>query len=378
VLVRLPGAGYCQGSPVARKSAENLKRLTPRGDQEKAIEATTPGSRLPCSNFFGNLLDKVSQEITVSHILLNVAERSLPCCSSRHRLPPPQIINRGFRFVRLVLGLLLLVAAGLKAHGLTTDPLSQDSFLASPLLQVAVIEVELLLGLWLLSGRSVRAAWAATLMFFVILSGVSLYQALTGQESCGCLGRVAMSPWWAFILDITACLALVLWRPTHTRPDSGLDTSNAGNGLKSFLIRSVAGAILLGGGILLFAVAEHGSVHAFVASLQGEALLVRPNTIQLGNQAADTQKVVNIAIRNMTERKVRIIGSQSSCSPCVVATDLPIVAAKKQEAQVKLRVNFRGPERALRGQVVLFTDCPEKPYIRLRYFGTVKLPSSDH
>src|SRR5581483_1926870 len=100
---------------------------------------------------------------------------------------------------------------------------------------------------------------------------------------------------------------------------------------------------------------------AFVASLQGEALLVRPNTIQLGNQAADTQKVVNIAIRNMTERKVRIIGSQSSCSPCVVATDLPIVAAKKQEAQVKLRVNFRGPERALRGQVVLFTDCPEKP-----------------
>jgi hypothetical protein len=67
--------------------------------------------------------------------------------------------------VRRVLGAFLLVAAGLKAHGLALDPLAEDSFLASPRLQVATIEVETVLGLWLLAGRWARMAWAAALGF---------------------------------------------------------------------------------------------------------------------------------------------------------------------------------------------------------------------
>jgi hypothetical protein len=62
----------------------------------------------------------------------------------------------------------------------------------------------------------------------------------------------------------------------------------------------------------------------------------------------------------------------------MAAMDLPTVAARNQEAEVKLQVSFRGSERALKGQVILFTDCPEKPYIRLRYFGKVDPPSLDH
>src|SRR5438094_154701 len=68
---------------------------------------------------------------------------------------PPSLQDRAARFVRWALGLVLLVAAGLKVHSLALDPLSGDAFLASPRLLIATIEVEIVLGLWLLSGEAI-------------------------------------------------------------------------------------------------------------------------------------------------------------------------------------------------------------------------------
>jgi hypothetical protein len=82
-------------------------------------------------------------------------------------LTPPFL---GFRIVRVALGLLLLAAAGLKAYGLTLDPLARPYLLSSPRLEIAAIEVEMILGLWLLSGWSVRGAWLAALAYFRALS----------------------------------------------------------------------------------------------------------------------------------------------------------------------------------------------------------------
>jgi hypothetical protein len=127
--------------------------------------------------------------------------------------PPAQLANLGFRFVGVVLGVLLLTTASLKVHGLALDPVSQDSFLASPRLQIGVIELETILGLWLLSGWSRQAAWVAALGFFGILAGASLHLALTGQPSCGCFGRLTVSPWLALGLDLAVVTALLVCRP---------------------------------------------------------------------------------------------------------------------------------------------------------------------
>jgi hypothetical protein len=40
---------------------------------------------------------------------------------------------------------------------------------------------------------------------------VSLYLALAGQRSCGCFGRMTVSPWLTLIFDIAAMAALVPW-----------------------------------------------------------------------------------------------------------------------------------------------------------------------
>jgi hypothetical protein len=127
--------------------------------------------------------------------------------------PPPHFTNVVFHVVRVVVGLFLLLAAGLKAHGLALDPVDPDSFFASPRLILATVEIELLLGLWLLSGWSRRAAWVAELGFFIILTCISLYSALIGQQSCGCFGRVPMNPWFMVVLDLGCVIALAFFRP---------------------------------------------------------------------------------------------------------------------------------------------------------------------
>jgi len=68
------------------------------------------------------------------------------------RPPHARLIPTRFHVLRVVLGLVLLGAAGLKIHSLFLGSSVRDSLLSSPRLQVATIEVELLLGVWLLSG----------------------------------------------------------------------------------------------------------------------------------------------------------------------------------------------------------------------------------
>jgi len=126
--------------------------------------------------------------------------------SPRHPLLP----HSGFDLLRLILGLILLLAAGLKAHQLATDPLvtlaPRPSALAplpaslAPLLHsrpclIGVVECELLFGLVLLSGILPRLTWALSLLCFGGFALISLYKGISGDATCGCFGRVPVNPW---------------------------------------------------------------------------------------------------------------------------------------------------------------------------------------
>lgn len=129
---------------------------------------------------------------------------------SRRRLP-------GFAVVRVVLGLVLLAAAALKAHQLATEPvLSIDIFTYRWSLAVQV-QFEIVLGLWLLGGVHRRLLWLVSTVCFAMFALVSLFKALTGQASCGCFGTVHVSPWYTLIFDVAVAGALVLFRPVLHR-----------------------------------------------------------------------------------------------------------------------------------------------------------------
>jgi hypothetical protein len=120
-----------------------------------------------------------------------------------------------------MLGLILLVAAGLKAHQLASDPFvtvaprpsSLARFVHSRPFLTAVVECELLFGLVLLSGIVPRLTWALALLCFGGFALISLYKGISGCSTCGCFGRVPVNPWYTFGLDVAAVLALLRWRP---------------------------------------------------------------------------------------------------------------------------------------------------------------------
>jgi hypothetical protein len=119
----------------------------------------------------------------------------------------------GYDVVRIVLGSLLLIAAGLKAHQLATEPVLSTGLLDSRWLLMATVELELLFGLWLLGNIWPKPTWAMALACFGLFTCVSLYKALSGDANCGCFGRVSVNPWYTATLDLSAVFSLLLWRP---------------------------------------------------------------------------------------------------------------------------------------------------------------------
>lgn len=112
--------------------------------------------------------------------------------------------------VQFVLALVLLVAAGLKSYQLATEPSISPS---SRLLDAIVVQIEVTLGCWLLSGWKRLLAWRIALVWFALLAIVSISRAILGSESCGCFGRIPVSPWLTSAFNIVAIAALVRWQP---------------------------------------------------------------------------------------------------------------------------------------------------------------------
>lgn len=107
-------------------------------------------------------------------------------------------------------------AAGLKAYDLLFGaPSPETGSWVSRSFWIGAIEVECLLGLWLLSGLSLRRARWAAVPVFLTLFAISLSKALAGEENCGCFGRVPIDPRWTAGLDLGAILALGTWRPAN-------------------------------------------------------------------------------------------------------------------------------------------------------------------
>jgi hypothetical protein len=108
-------------------------------------------------------------------------------------------------------------------YGVRSIPLSSvekrqnDHF--SHTLLVLQVELELALGLWLLSGLFPKVAWLASLACFSFFSSITLYKGLTGAASCGCFGSVHVNPWITLLaIDLPAVVALSVFRPRSVWP----------------------------------------------------------------------------------------------------------------------------------------------------------------
>lgn len=103
-------------------------------------------------------------------------------------------LGGGYTPLRMILGLFLLTAAGLKAYQLATEPVAGSAPLAWRWLVVAELAFEAGLGVWLLAGVWASASWGVTMGCFMLFACVSAWKGFQGEASCGCFGRVSVSP----------------------------------------------------------------------------------------------------------------------------------------------------------------------------------------
>lgn len=276
------------------------------------------------------------------------------------------------RLIYSALGLLLLTAAGLKLYGLNVTPFAQYGRLMSASVQFAAVEWEIVLGLWLLSGRNPVGAWLAALLTFLVFAVTSFYLGVIGQASCGCFGSVKASPWHAFAVDIIALVLLSLSRPAfRTLVSRELWWTAA---LRGFGV--AAGALAAYVGIIGLASLAFGSPDAALARLRGERLSIRPQVVDVGTGQPGQSLTAAIEVVNRTDEPLTILGGTSDCS-CVTTVDLPVTLAPGEAHQVSVQVRLPGNSGFFNRKAFFWTDCGQARRVLFSLAGRVEPPARE-
>jgi hypothetical protein len=253
--------------------------------------------------------------------------------STENYAPPstPVSKRRGYDLVRVVLGLLLLTASALKAYDLWVNPTLTDTRLLSANLQIAVVEVEAILGLWLLSGIWQGGSWLAALIGFGLLASVSLDFALH-KLPCGCLGDVGrrseLSPWWMFAIDLAAVAALWRWPPVEQIRPLGprLISSNWQPAYLAVLI-----LIFVTGNVVAFVIRSPQGIHQHHIVEELPPIFADPGT----------KLVHTFTVKNDSDQLQRNLKVTHSCL-CTKATIEETELAPGAETQLHLEADLTG------------------------------------
>lgn len=274
----------------------------------------------------------------------------------------PRLLS--YSLVARFLGLLLLIAGALKLYGLV-DSTPPVGLFSSPRWQVLIIEVEILLAFWLFSDVSPKAAWFAASCFFALMAAVSLYLALAGSSSCGCLGPLRIHPSYTLVADILALASLWKWRPSLV----SFETASGRSGrFHRFL--SCASALVVITGIYLMALPADSALAAALARFREELVVVEPRVSDLGEGRYGDQREFEIQVRNYSDRPVRILGGTADCL-CVATRDLPAIVPEGGTRKISVTVAFAGSDGLRQRAFKLYTDHQRQFVVIGRYLTRI-------
>ncbi|HEY8505848.1 MAG TPA: MauE/DoxX family redox-associated membrane protein [Gemmataceae bacterium] len=283
-------------------------------------------------------------------------------------------MNRPYRVLAIVLGSVLLLAAGLKLYGLQVSAVPRAGPLYAPWVQMAVLQWEVVLGLWLVSGKYPLGSWLAAVGTFAAFAGVSGYLGWIGQADCGCFGSVQASPWHAFAVDVLALMLLARARPAlrslRDLPRPAL--RRAGGAAFLFL----AGAAVMFGLLAGLGAWTFGSLDAALARVRGERISVRPGFVDVGRGVPGQSVEAVVELVNRTDRPVRVIGGTSDCS-CVTTYDLPVTLEPGEPRPVSIHVRLPGTPGLFNRQAFFWTDDDQARTIVFPLTGRIEPPAPE-
>jgi hypothetical protein len=228
----------------------------------------------------------------------------------------------------------------------------------SPRVQLIGMEVEALVGLWLVSGYARRGAWVAGITLFAILAAVSVYLIAKDQTSCGCFGRVEVSPWASLTLDAACVFALAVARPAF---DSA---RRVGFERATVVLVAVGAAVFIGS----FSTPAGMRVSA---RLRGEVILLPYGDSDAGSAPRGEVRTVLVVAENLTDEPVKFVGGTASCS-CVAIADFPLIVPPHAQVEVRVLVKFAGETGTFLHNFEWYTDSPFQPCVGGRIAGQVE------
>jgi hypothetical protein len=185
------------------------------------------------------------------------------------------------KFIRWLVGLVLIFAAILKAVELVTEP--AIALTTGRMMLPLQIGVELCLGLCALTGLYWRHLRYLAAALFTAFAAYSLYLATTGATSCGCFGPVRIHPWWTFGLDLAILLALLLsipatrsFLPLSPSPPLPLSSSPTLSALRSPLYALIIAVPILTAALLLRYTSAKAAAAAGVLTTNSGLVILEP------------------------------------------------------------------------------------------------------
>jgi hypothetical protein len=230
-------------------------------------------------------------------------------------------------------------------------------WLSDPRVEATAVAWELALGAWLLSGRAAPAAWLASVGTFGLFAAVSGYHGWVGVADCGCFGAIKTNPWVAFGIDVTALGLLAVGRPRWEAADW--------RGPARVGLRWAGGVALVLATLAGVGTVVAGSPQKALAWLRGDTVTA-DGYLDFGAGPVGEKLVATATVRNWTDRPVRLIGGTSDCS-CTTTDDLPVTIPPGGEAAVPVTLKIPATNRGqMTRTVMLRTDCPRRPVVKLR------------
>jgi len=132
-------------------------------------------------------------------------------------VPGHQVFRSAAAWPRLItpsVGVFLIAAALMKALSPADAVVAEAVYDMPAWIVAAGVQIELAVGLWLVSGWRPHSARRAAVVLFLGFAAFSLYRSLAGYESCGCFGSLRVNPWLTFALDL-GVLGILVFSDRH-------------------------------------------------------------------------------------------------------------------------------------------------------------------
>ncbi len=143
---------------------------------------------------------------------------------------------------------------------------------------------------------------------------------------------------------------------------------------KRTLLITVLGGGLLFTAALIVAVFSYGGIGQLVAAVNGEAVYISPQTLDLGSFRPGEETVAIFKMTNLSSQEMSVVGERSSCN-CAFSEQIPIKAAQGKTVDLKIKVHLPSYDNSYDQTVTFMVAEPRKLAMHpVRIIATIPNP----